>query len=79
MRAGQAGNPPVSNLQELAMSEHRFKVGQVVAYLGREKSSGAYKVLQLMPSENGDFQYRIRNLNEPHDRVVKESDLDRAA
>jgi hypothetical protein len=35
--------------------------------------------MQLMPSEGGDFQYRIRNLDEPHDRVVKESDLDRFA
>ena len=59
------------------MSSHRFKIGQAVIYLAREKSS--YKVTQLMPSENGDFQYRMRNLNEPHDRVVKESDLDRAA
>ena len=61
------------------MSGHRFKIGQAVIYLAREKSSGTYKVTQLLPSENGDFQYRIRNLNEPHDRVVKESDLDRAA
>jgi hypothetical protein len=60
------------------MSGHRFKIGQAVAYLGREKAAGPYKVTQLMPSEGGDFQYRIRNLNEPHDRVVKESDLDRA-
>jgi hypothetical protein len=61
------------------MSGHRFKIGQAVTYLGREKPSGTYKVIQLMPSENGDFQYSIRNFNEPHDRVVKESDLDRAA
>jgi len=61
------------------MSHHRFKIGQAVVYLGREKVSGTYKITQLMPSEDGDFQYRIRNVNEPHERVVKESDLDRAA
>jgi hypothetical protein len=61
------------------MSAHRFKVGQAVVYLGREKASGTYKITQLMPPEGGDFQYRIRNANEPHERVVKESDLDRAA
>ena len=61
------------------MSGHKFKIGQAVIFLGREKASGTYKVIQLMPSEGGDFQYRIRNLNEPHDRVVKESDLDRFA
>jgi hypothetical protein len=61
------------------MTEYRFKVGQAVTYLGRERASGAYKITQLMPPEGGDFQYRIRNANEPHDRVVKEGDLDRAA
>jgi hypothetical protein len=61
------------------MSGHKFKISQPVIYLGREKALGTYKVTQLMPSEGGDFQYRIRNLNEPHERVVKESDLDRAA
>jgi hypothetical protein len=61
------------------MNGHRFKIGQAVSYLGRERTSGTYKIMQLMPAESGDFQYRIRNLNEPHDRVVKESDLDIAA
>jgi hypothetical protein len=61
------------------MNEHRFKVGQAVTYLGRERAVGTYKITQLMPPEGGDFQYRIRNASEPHDRVVKESDLDRAA
>jgi hypothetical protein len=61
------------------MSEHRFRVGQAVIYVGRESASGTYKITQLMPPEGGDFQYRIRSANEPHDRVVKESDLDRAA
>jgi hypothetical protein len=61
------------------MNEHRFRVGQPVIYVGRERASGTYKITRLMPPEGGDFQYRIRNANEPHDRVVKESDLDRAA
>jgi hypothetical protein len=61
------------------MSEHRFRVGQAVIFVGREKASGTFKITRLMPPEGGDFQYRIRNANEPHDRVVKESDLDRAA
>ena len=65
-------------LTQRDMSGHRFKVGQAVIYLGRDKASG-YKITRLTPSEGGDFQYRIRNANEPHDRVVKESDLDRAA
>ena len=46
---------------------------------GRGGFGGAYKVMQLLPAEGGDFQYRIKSASEPHERVVKESDLDRAA
>jgi hypothetical protein len=42
------------------MSDHKFKIGQIVSYLGREKASGTYKITMLMPSEGGDFHYRIR-------------------
>jgi hypothetical protein len=59
------------------MSDHKFKIGQNVNYLGRERASGTYKVVQLLPSEGDDFQYRIKNSNEPHERVAKESDLER--
>jgi hypothetical protein len=59
------------------MSDHKFKIGQSVSYLGRERVSGPYKIVQLLPSEGDDFQYRIKNSNEPHERVAKESDLER--
>ena len=55
----------------------QIQIGQAVSYLGRERASGTYKVVQLLPSEGDDFQYRIRNPNEPHERVAKESDLER--
>jgi hypothetical protein len=61
------------------MSNHKFKIGQIVSYVGRAKASGSYKITKLMPSEGGDFHYRIRNLSEPHERVAKEKDLERAA
>ena len=65
------------------MSDHKFKVGQTVRYTsgpyGRSSAVGVYQVTQLLPSEDGDQQYRIRNANEPHERVVKESQLDRAS
>ena len=73
------GVPGYGVERDHTMSGHKFKVGQAVAFLGRERVAGAYKVTQLMPSEDGDHQYRIRNVSEPHDRVVKESDLSRAA
>jgi hypothetical protein len=41
---------------------HKFKIGQLVNCLGRERAPGA-------------FQYRIKNVNEPHERVAKENEL----
>jgi hypothetical protein len=57
------------------VSGHRFKIGQLVSYLGRERVAGFYTVLQLLPSEDEVPQYRIKSVNEPHERVVKEHEL----
>jgi hypothetical protein len=50
-----------------------------VYYLGRESASGAYQVTQLLPPEGDEFQYRIKNAREPHERVAKENELGRFA
>ncbi|MGB7036700.1 MAG: hypothetical protein WBD71_14385 [Xanthobacteraceae bacterium] len=67
---------------EGSVNEHKFKIGQTVSFssgpFGRGSTSGLYKVTQLLPPEGDDCQYRIKNANEPHERVVKESQLDRA-
>jgi hypothetical protein len=58
------------------MTDHKFKFGQVVSYLSRDATSGVYEITQLLPPEEGGaFQYRVRNVNEPHERVVKEHEL----
>lgn len=63
------------------MSDHKFKVGQSVLYtsgpFGRGAANGVYKVTQLLPSVGDDCQYRIKSSDEPHERVVKESELNR--
>ena len=57
------------------MIGHKFKIGQRVNYLRRERASGVYQVTQLLPPEGEVFQYRIKNANEPHERVAKENEL----
>jgi len=61
------------------MPEHRFKVGQSVRLVsgpfGRGIGNGIYKITQLLPPEGDDYQYRVKNGDEPHERVVKESQL----
>jgi hypothetical protein len=57
------------------MSRHKFKVCQLVNFISRDGASGAYQVTQLLPPEGEVFQYRIKNVNEPHERVANESEL----
>jgi hypothetical protein len=63
---------------EVTVSGHKFKIGQFVNYLGRQSASGVYQVTQLLPPEGEAFQYRVKNVNEPHERVAKEHELRRA-
>ena len=64
-----------SDKPETIVSGHKFKTGQLVNYLGRDRASGVYQITQLLPPEGKVFQYRIKNVNEPHERVAKESEL----
>jgi len=77
-----ATRPIQSTAMEDAVSSHRFKIGQSVNYtsgpFGVGSGSGVYKITQLLPPEGEDFQYKIKNAAEPHERVAKESQLDRA-
>jgi hypothetical protein len=65
--------------RRVTVSGHKFKIGQLVNYLGRERALGVYQVTQLLPPDGEAFQYRIKNANEPHERVVKEHELRSAA
>jgi hypothetical protein len=38
------------------VSDHKFKIGQLVNYLGRERASGVYQVTQLLPPEGDAMQ-----------------------
>jgi hypothetical protein len=54
-------------------------VGQSVRYSGssllERGAAGAYKVVAHLPETNGDWQYRIENVDRTRVRVVKESQL----
>jgi hypothetical protein len=65
---------------EAFVHEHKFKIGQSVRFAsGRTGTSGIYKITQLLPAEGDDCQYRIKGANESHERVVRESQLNRIA
>ena len=61
------------------MPEHKFKIGQTV-FVERflNLPGGAYVVTKRLPERDGEFEYRIKSVNEPHERVVRESQLETA-
>jgi hypothetical protein len=58
---------------------HHFGVGEVVTCIPnmflRHAAPGAYKILALMPDQEGDRMYRIKSPLEEYERVVKENVL----
>jgi hypothetical protein len=59
------------------MSDHKFKIGQIVTYNPRlGPGRGVYQIAQLMPpAGNEEPQYRIKSQTEPNLRAAKESEL----
>jgi hypothetical protein len=41
----------------------------------RSAAHGEFKIVRSLPDSGGEIQYRIKSAQEPHERVVKESDL----
>jgi hypothetical protein len=61
------------------MATHKFSVGQKVEIIPVHGFSpqGLFEIIRLLPPSEGEFQYRIKSADEPHERVVKESLLHR--
>ena len=64
------------------MSNHKFKVGQMVDFnpssVGVPASVRAYKILRLLPREGGEPLYRIKTIAEAFERIAKENELVRS-
>ena len=61
---------------------HKFKVGDPVRYFHHDRvvwaAHGLYVVTMQLPKRDGEFEYRIRSPDEPHERLARESELRRA-
>jgi hypothetical protein len=60
------------------MPAHKFHVGEIVhlsPVITRNLPGGSYEVVKQLPTCGGDFEYRIKSMNEPHARVARESEL----
>jgi len=63
------------------MHAHKFHIGETVELLppiSRHASGGVYVVTKKLPERAGEYEYRIKSINEPHERLVRESDLNKA-
>jgi hypothetical protein len=63
------------------MSNYKFRIGQSVQLsptASRNASGGVYVVIKQLPENAGEYEYRIKSVNEPHERLVRESELRRA-
>ncbi len=58
------------------MPDHKFRTGQLVQLSrARNASGGVYAVTRQLPESAGEYEFRIKSTNEPHERVVRESEL----
>ena len=60
------------------MPTHKFHVGQLVQFaaaISRNVPRDSYEVTKKLPESRGEFEYRIKSMSEPHERVVRESEL----
>ena len=60
------------------MPAHKFHVGEIVHLspaITRNLPGGSYAVVKQLPASDDEFDYRIKNMKEPHERVARESEL----
>jgi len=61
---------------------HKFKIGEAVFLRPsryQDLAGGAYIVIKRLPETHGEFEYRVRNSYELHERVVRENELRKAS
>jgi hypothetical protein len=60
------------------MPDHKFHTGEMVQLMPsvtRSAPRGVYVVTKPLPESAGEYEYRIKSINEPNERVVRESEL----
>jgi hypothetical protein len=57
---------------------HKFKIGERLfpaRSVDLNVPDGAYVVVKRLPMRDGEFEYEIKSITEPDQRVVRESQL----
>jgi hypothetical protein len=72
------GRVPPRPLSGYGCGMHKFKIGQHLfpaRSVGLNVPDGVYVIVKRLPERDGEFEYQIKNLAEPDERVVRESQL----
>jgi hypothetical protein len=60
---------------------HKFMPGHTVQFRPAARdhyaTRGMYLVIKKLPERDGELEYRIKSLGEPHERIARESELRR--
>ncbi len=60
------------------MPDHKFKVGQTITLsfaIARNMLGGMHEITKQLPKRHGEYEYRIKCVNETHERVMREIEL----
>lgn len=68
-----------SRARPAPVQAHRFAVGELVQMSGLRGQTLTYRVTATLPERGDAFQYRIRNDEERHERVVTQDLLEPAS
>jgi hypothetical protein len=63
------------------MSAHKFTAGEVVEFLPSNMDfnvpRGTYRIVRPLPAEGINRDYRVKHVQDGHERVIRESQLGR--
>ena len=69
-------------MQSETIMTPKFRSGQTVVFSRnlpfKWAADGEYKVIRQLPESGGELRYCIKSAREPHERVVREDDLEKA-
>ncbi len=61
------------------MQNHKFAVGKTVrlrpASFGPSRPRDTFEILRHLPADSGDNQYRVKSVDDGHERVIRESEI----
>ncbi|CAH2599556.1 conserved protein of unknown function [Rhodovastum atsumiense] len=63
----------------MPQQHHKFTVGQEVSFLPSASDfnvpRGTYRIVRQLPLESSGYAYRVKNVNDGHERIIAESQL----